>query len=68
VRAVLDREKPAHTVYSLRAIGARMRVGVQSRLGIDTIVAKGRALATVGAALGSARLGGTQTECTPART
>lgn len=39
LRAVLDREKPAHTVYDLCVIGARMRVGVQARVGVDTIVA-----------------------------
>ncbi|HET9347347.1 MAG TPA: phage tail protein [Candidatus Limnocylindrales bacterium] len=39
VRAVIDREKPAHTDYDLCLIGARMRVGRQARLGIDTIVA-----------------------------
>jgi phage tail-like protein len=38
VRAVLDREKPAHTTYDLCVIDARMRVGAQARLGIDTIV------------------------------
>lgn len=38
VRQVLDREKPAHTTYHLCAIEARMRVGVQARLGIDAIV------------------------------
>lgn len=68
VRAVLDREKPAHTVYSLRTIDARMRVGVQARIGIDAIVARGPAPAAVGAVLGSARLGEQQTECKPART
>jgi phage tail-like protein len=39
VRTVIDREKSAHTTYDLCAIGARMRVGVQARVGIDTIVA-----------------------------
>jgi phage tail-like protein len=68
VRAVLDREKPAHTVYSLRAIGARMRVGIQARLGIDAVVAGRPAAATLGTVLGGARLGEQQTECTPART
>jgi phage tail-like protein len=67
VRAVLDREKPAHTVYSLRLIGARMRVGLQAQVGIDTIVAKGPARAAVGAILGGARLGETQTDCKEAR-
>ena len=38
IRSVLDREKPAHTTYELCVIDARMRVGAQARLGIDTIV------------------------------
>lgn len=38
VAAVLDREKPAHTVYHLCAFEPRMRVGFQARVGIDTIV------------------------------
>lgn len=39
VRQVLEREKPAHTSYHLCVVEARMRVGFQARLGIDTIVA-----------------------------
>jgi phage tail-like protein len=38
VRQVVDREKPAHTSYHLCTIEPRMRVGVQARLGIDTLV------------------------------
>jgi hypothetical protein len=38
LRSILDREKPAHTVYELSLIDAQMRVGVQSQIGIDTIV------------------------------
>ncbi len=38
VRAVLDREKPAHTTYHLCPIGPRARVGLQALVGIDTIV------------------------------
>jgi phage tail-like protein len=38
VRAILDREKPAHTVYHLCPIEPRMRVGCQARLGIDAVV------------------------------
>jgi len=38
VKALLDREKPAHTTYHLCPIEPRMRVGFQARLGIDTIV------------------------------
>lgn len=39
VRAIIDREKPAHTEYHLCVIEPRMRVEFQARLGIDTVVA-----------------------------
>ena len=38
VARVVDREKPAHTTYHLCQFEPRMRVGFQSRVGIDTIV------------------------------
>ncbi len=38
-RAVIEREKPAHTVYHLCVIEPLMRVGFQARVGIDTVVA-----------------------------
>ena len=38
LRELIESEKPAHTDYSLCLIEPRMRVGVQSRLGIDSIV------------------------------
>lgn len=38
-RAVLDREKPAHTDYHLCVVEPNLRIGFQSRIGIDTIVA-----------------------------
>ena len=37
--AIIDREKPAHTAYQLCVIDPLFRVGFQSRLGIDTVVA-----------------------------
>jgi len=37
-RAVIAREKPAHTVCEICIIPPRMRVGSQCRIGIDTIV------------------------------
>jgi phage tail-like protein len=67
VRAVLDKEKPAHTTYSLRVIDARMRVGVQAQLGVDTIVATRPSSAVLGTMLGRATLGETQVDCSPAR-
>ncbi len=39
VRAVIDREQPAHTTYQLCVIEPRMRIGWQARVGIDTVVA-----------------------------
>ena len=38
VRAVLDREKPAHTIYHLCIVEPRLRVGFQARVGIDAVV------------------------------
>jgi phage tail-like protein len=38
VRAVLDSEKPAHTLYQLCIIEPLFRVGFQGRVGIDTVV------------------------------
>lgn len=38
LRQILDQEKPAHTTYQLQRIEAQMRVGYQSRVGIDAIV------------------------------
>ncbi|MHB9757322.1 phage tail protein [Streptomyces sp. BYX5S] len=55
VRAVVDAEKPAHTTYHLCAIEPRMRLGVQDRLGVDTVVA-GPPRATRLTAPGTARL------------
>jgi hypothetical protein len=45
IRAVIDREKPAGTVYDLCVLEPTLRVGYQARIGIDTIVA-GDALPT----------------------
>jgi hypothetical protein len=36
---VIEREKPAHTMYHLCIVEPRMRVGFQARVGIDTVVA-----------------------------
>lgn len=38
VRQVIDREKPAHTRYQVCVVEPLMRVGVQARVGIDSIV------------------------------
>lgn len=38
LRRIVDREKPAHTDYRVRLVQPDMRVGLQSVLGVDTIV------------------------------
>lgn len=40
VRRVVEHEKPAHTTYHLCVIRPRMRIGVQARLGVDSVVGK----------------------------
>ncbi len=40
IQTILDREKPAHTQYFCCAIEPMMRVGEQSMVGLDTIIAK----------------------------
>lgn len=39
IEEVIEREKPAHTLWTLCVIRAALRVGVQARLGVDAIVA-----------------------------
>ncbi len=38
IRRALDTEKPAHTEYDLCLVEPRFRVGVQSTVGIDTVI------------------------------
>jgi phage tail-like protein len=38
VNQIIEREKPAHTMYRLTVIDSAMRAGFQSRIGVDTIV------------------------------
>lgn len=38
IRALIDAEKPGHTQYTLNSVEPRLRVGIQSRLGMDTLV------------------------------
>jgi phage tail-like protein len=63
VRAVIDREKPAHTVCQLCIVQPRMRVGVQCRVGIDTVVGAPPE-AQIGARLAHAVLAGSDRACT----
>src|SRR5262249_35312511 len=54
IRTVIDVEKPAHTDSELCFIEPTMRVGMQARLGIDTIVANEPAAAPLsGVTLGT---------------
>jgi hypothetical protein len=38
LRTVIDTQKPAHTTYDLCLVEPRLRVGVQSTVGLDTVV------------------------------
>lgn len=62
VKAVIDREKPAHTVCDLCIIQPRMRVGAQCRIGIDTVVAAPREM-QIGTRLDHVVLAKTDREC-----
>jgi phage tail-like protein len=63
VRAVIDREKPAHTTYDLCVIESKMRVGIQARVGIDSIVAAGPPPAGTGLQLGTGALAARPLTC-----
>lgn len=41
VRAIVEREKPAHTLYEVCVIESGLRVGFQATLGIDTLLGGG---------------------------
>lgn len=43
VRAIIEREKPAHTLYELGVIDTGLRVGFQATLGVDTLLGTGAA-------------------------
>jgi phage tail-like protein len=62
LRAVIDREKPAHTVCELCIIPPRMRVGSQCRIGIDTVVGTERE-AQLGSRLGQSVLAASAPGC-----
>ncbi len=57
VKEIIEREKPAHTMYRLTMIESKMRAGFQSRIGVDTIVS-GPAGPTALGRGGGLRLGG----------
>ncbi|MFC7387812.1 phage tail protein [Sphaerisporangium rhizosphaerae] len=48
VRAVVEREKPAHTAAHVCVVEPRMRVGVQAILGVDTVLGGPRAATALG--------------------
>jgi phage tail-like protein len=62
VRAVIDREKPAHTVCDICIVQPRMRVGMQCRIGIDAVVGADPE-AVIGMRLDHALLAAKDREC-----
>ena len=48
VRAIIDREKPAHTLYRLEVVESGLSVGQQARVGIDTVLGGGTAPSSLG--------------------
>ena len=65
LRAVLDREKPAHTVYGLSIIEPGMTIGWQARVGIDSILGDGLPPLRLGQAMGATSLAAAAAPCTP---
>lgn len=63
-RAVIEREKPAHTDYHLCVVEPQLRVGVQARVGVDAIVAKGAPRAQLATTLGTTTLARKSKRCT----
>jgi phage tail-like protein len=62
IKAVIAREKPAHTVCDLCIIQPAMRVGAQCRIGIDTVIGKPREM-QLGTQLNQVILAATDREC-----
>jgi phage tail-like protein len=60
VHEIVEREKPAHTMWRLAVVDPSMRTGFQSRVGIDSIVAGTAGASALGVAdsFGGLRLGG----------
>ena len=65
LQAVVEREKPAHTVAHVHVIEPRMQVGLQARVGIDTIIASGPRTAQMGQRLDAVVLAAQSTPCAP---
>jgi len=53
VRDMIERERPAHTSYHLCVVEPRMRLGLQSRIGVDTVVSGPPTPAPLGSADGA---------------
>jgi phage tail-like protein len=68
-KAVIEREKPAHTSYELCVIEPRMRVGIQAQVGVDAIVGQGPPPAHVGMVMDTGVLSEQAEDChqTPRR-
>ncbi len=49
---LLEAEKPAHTQYQIEYVSARMRIGFQSMIGLDSVVGRYPSGYKVGQALG----------------
>ena len=64
VTRVIEREKPAHTVCELCIVQPRMRVGVQCRIGIDTVIGAPRE-AQLGTRLDQVVLAASDRKCNP---
>jgi phage tail-like protein len=62
-KAVIDREKPAHTVCRLCVIAAAMRVGIQAMVGVNAVVGGQKPLAETGKRLGGLVLAAADREC-----
>ena len=65
LRALLDREKPAHTVYGLSIIQPGMSIGCHSCIGIDSILGDGLPPMRLGQAFGARSLAAAAVPCTP---
>lgn len=66
IRTILNREKPAHTQYHLCTIEPAMRVGLQSQVGIDTVIGRDGPPVTIGEPLDTRILAATAEPCATA--
>jgi phage tail-like protein len=66
LQAVVEREKPAHTVAHVHVIEPSMQIGIQARVGIDAIIANGPPAAQIGIRLDAGALAAQSMPCEPA--